>query len=200
VIGDSSDIVVFSLFGLLILSLLADIFCAVTWNKTYFTSGLMIFVKRIPVNRRHTNIPHSSLFEEMFHSNWVSSFTFKELDGSTYGFREKMLQFRLMRYTPVMHGLLTFDTDSGQVIVKGFANWYALAFSLIWLGMPVLFLILNWSIKSITFSLLTALGAIVSLSLIMGILYWTQSSRFSKVASFAAKSWARKYVGDNDRA
>ena len=197
--GDFLDTIGFSLFGLLMVSLLADTFCAFTWNKTYFTSGLTIFVKCIPVNRWHTNIPHPSLFETMFHSEWVPSFTFKELDGSSYAFREKIIQFRLIRYTPVMHGLLTFDSDNGQVIVKGFANWYALSFSFVWIAMLVSFAISMWSYASTTFSILIVLGAIVALVLVMGILYLIQSSRFSKVASFAAESWTRKYVRDDDR-
>ena len=190
----------FSFLGLFIVSLLAETFCTLTWNKAYFTSGWMIFVKRIPVSHWHTNIPPASLFENKFHSDVVSSLTFREIDTLSFGFREKLVQFRLIRYSPVMHGLLVFDTDNGQVIVKGFANWDALAFAVMWLGMLVLFLIFNWSMEMITFYLLIVLGAIAFFSLVMGLLYWTQSSRFSKVASFAAESWARKYVRDIDRA
>jgi hypothetical protein len=198
VTNNIEDFIGFSFFGLLIVSLLADTFCALTWNKAYFTSGLMIFIKSIPIHRWHTNLPHPSLFEKTFHADWVASFTFRELDEMSYGFREKMLQFRFIRYTPLMHGLLAFDTDNGQVVVKGFANWYALVFSLMWLGMLMLFLILNWSIENILFNLLIVLGAIAFFALVMAILYWIQSSRFSKVASFAAESWSRKFVRDGE--
>ncbi len=199
-VNNIEDFIGFSFFGLVIVSLLADTFCALTWNTRYFTSGWMIFVKRVPVSHWHTNIPHPSLFERKFHSDWVAQFTFKEADQLSYGFRENLRQFRWFRYTPLMHGLLTFDTDNGQVVVKGFANWYALIFSLMWVGMLVLFLIFSWSIENILFYLLIFLGAIAFFTFVMGILYWIQASRFSKVASFAAESWVRKYVRDHDRA
>ncbi len=197
---DFFNIISSSLFGLLMMSLLVDVFCALTWNKTYFTSGLTIFVKRMPVDHWHTNIPQPSLFETMFHSDWASSFTFKEVDRLSYAFRENIFQFRLMRYTPVMHGLLTFDSDNGQVIVKGFVNWYAFSFSLVWIAMLILFTISMLSYATIMFSILIVLGAILALTLVMGILYTIQSSRFTKIASFAAESWARKYVRDDDKA
>jgi len=195
--ANTEDIIGFSLFGLLIVSLLIDTFCVLTWNKTYFTSGLMVFIKRIPVSRWHTNIPAPSLFETKFQSNVTYSLTFKEIDKLSYGFREKAVQFRWVRYSPVMHGLLTFDTDNGQVTVKGFANWYVLGFSLMWLGLTVAFSIGSWSKGSLAFTLPIVLVAIAFFSLVMGILYWIQFARFSNVASFAAQSWARKYVRDS---
>ena len=194
---NAEDIIGFSLFGLLIVSLVVDMFCALTWNKAYFTSGLMIFVKRIPIDHWHTNIPDLSLFENRFHSNVTSSLTFKEIERHSYGFREKAFRFKWVRYSPLMHGLLTFDADNGQVIVKGFANWYALAFSLMWLGLLVSFFIGARLDGNATFFLPILLGAIAFFTLVMGILYWIQASRFLNIASFAAQLWARKYIRDD---
>src|SRR5574341_185761 len=191
------DIIGFSLFGLLIVSLVVDTFYALTWNKAYFTSGLMIFVKRIPISHWHTNIPDLSLFENKFHSNVTSSLTFKEIESLSYGFREKAFQFKWISYSPLMHGLLTFDTHHGQVIVKGFANWYALAFSLMWLGLLVSFFISAWLDGNATFFLPILLGAVAFFTFVMGILYWIQASRFLNIASFAAQAWSRKYVRDD---
>ena len=191
---NAGNIIGLSLFGLLIVSLLLDAFCATTWNKSYFTSGLMVYIKHIPVNYWHSNLPDTSLFEKVFHSEIVASLTFKEIDVFSYGFREKMAQFRLVRYSPIMHGLITFDTVNGQVTVTGYANWYALVFSFLWLGMLTVFSVGSWSYGNIGFSLLIFIGAFAFFSLVMGILYWIQSSRFSKVAQFAAQTWARKYM------
>jgi hypothetical protein len=191
---NTENIIGLSFFGLLIVSLLVDAYCASTWNKSYFTSGLMVYTKSIPVNYWHSNLPKTSLFEKAFHSEIVASLTFKEIDLFSYGFREKMVQFRFVRYTPIMHGLITFDTTNGQVTVKGYANWHALVFSFLWLGMLTLFTIGSWSYGNMRFSALIFIGALAFFSLVMGILYWIQSSRFSKVAQYAAQSWARKYV------
>jgi hypothetical protein len=203
-IGDFSEIIGIIVVILFVASLVADIVFASTWNKTYFTSGLTIFVKRIPINHWHTNIPHKSLFEKKFHSNMVSSLTFKEIDIFSYGFREKIFQFKLIRYTSVMHGLLIFDTDNGQVIVKGFANWSVIIFSLVWLGLPVASMVRILLEKStspgISAFVLLLLGAIAFFILLMASLYLIQYSRFSKVAFVASQLWTRKYVRDGNEA
>jgi len=139
--GDPFEIIGYFFTGALIVSILADIVLTSTWNKTYFTSGLRIFIKRIPVNHWHTIIPNQSLFEEKFQSNWVGSLTFKEIDMISYGFREKIFQITWIRSTSIMHGLLIFDSNNNQIIVKGFANWSILVFSLIWLSVPISWLV-----------------------------------------------------------
>ncbi len=195
------NIIGFSAFSLLIVSLAVDTFCSLTWNRMYYTSGLILFVKRIPVNYWHTNIPDQSQLETMFRADWFPSFTFKEFDGLLYGFHEKRYQFRLISYAPLMHGLLTFDASDRQVVVKGFANLYPVAFGLMWWGVLVSIFLLNWSSESMAFDLLIILvGAGVFFILLIGLLYWVQSSRFSRVASYAAEAWVRKYVRESDRA
>jgi hypothetical protein len=164
-------------FGLIILSILADTVLSATWSRTYFTVGLPIFIMRVPVDFPHTNIPQRSLFEAQFQSNLVASLTFKEISSNEYGFREAHFQFRLFGYSPLMHGLLIFDYENSQVVVKGFINWFTLCFSLIWLSIAM------FMIPFVLFFII-----------LMGCLYLIQLSRFSKVAAFAAEAWSRKHV------
>jgi len=196
----NEDIIGIFVVSLLVGSLLADLVFGATWHKAYFTSGLTIFVKRIPVKHWHTNIPSQAQLEKKFRSDVISSLIFKEIDVHSYGFREKMFEFKLMRTPGPMHGLLMFDTNTSQVVVKGFVNWFILAFSLVWLGLPisgaVLILLNNEPLPSP----LIPLGIIGGFILAMGIMYLFQSSRFSNVASFAAQSWARKHMQDGDEA
>jgi len=156
----------------------------------YFTSGLPIFIMRIPVELRNTNIPLSSRFEKQFNSPWTSALVFREIASNTYGFREKFFDFRfLFRYPPVMHGMLFFDSINNQVIVKGFANWFYLCFSLVWIGGVGLNGIMNFpdfTIIALVFILIFFLG--------FGLLYSIQQFRFSNVAKFAAEEWTRRYV------
>jgi hypothetical protein len=200
VTNNIDNIIGISAFGLLIASLLVDGFCSRTWNTWYFTSGLKLFIKQIPVNHWHTTVPHRSRLEMMSNSVWLPSFTFKELGKLSYGFRETSYQFRLIGYAPLMHGRLTFDTFNGQVIVTGFANWYPLAFSFVWWGIHISFVISNWANGSRSFYLLIVLGASLFFTFLMGLSYWIQSSRFSKIASHAAEAWTRQYMRANDRA
>src|SRR5689334_1747498 len=106
--------------------MLVDAVLSGTWNRMYFTSGLLFFIRRIPVARKHTNVPLPSRFETRFQSTWSSSFAFREIEPNTYAFREKFFEFRIMGYSPLMHGVLFFDFANNQVVVKGFANWSSL--------------------------------------------------------------------------
>ena len=174
---------------LLVLSILVDLGLSGTWNRMYFTSGLRLFLRRIPVVLRHSNIPLSSRFNTEFRSTWSSSFAFKEVAPNIYGFREKFFEFRLIRSSPLMHGMLFFDFANSQVVVKGYADWSMLCFSLIWLGIAALI-----GITQFPESTLIALAFIAFFMLVMGILYWIQYNRFTKVAEFAAQAWARRRV------
>ena len=186
----SEDVIGVIVFGALLLSMLAEAILSGTWNKWYLTSGLPLFIMRIPVNLRYTNIPLPHQFEEKFRSSLTYSLVFKEIEPNTYGFFENCWEFRIGRYSPLMRGLLFFDFVNNQVVVKGFANWSVLLFSLTWLGVVFIgfmqFPRANW----------IALAFISFFALVLGILYWIQYYRFSQVAMFAAEKWASKHARD----
>jgi hypothetical protein len=194
------DIFGIIIVSLLVGSLLADLFLDVTWNKTHFTYGLTIFVMRVSVSHWHTNIPSQALLEKKFHSDVVSSLVFRQIDACSYGFREKMLQFRWIRTPNLMHGLLTFDANNSQVVVKGLANLSTIVFSFLWLGLPLFGIVTILFSQQALESALILLGVIAFFGVIMGIMYFFQAARFSTVASFAAQSWTRKYVKSGDEA
>lgn len=169
-------------FGVLIGSLIIEAFLSGTWNRVYFTLGLPIFVMRVPTELRHSNIPPLSQLEEHLCSTVLSSLVFREFEQNTYGFREKFFEFGLrLRYPSVMHGMLFFDFNNNQVVVKGYANWFMLFFSLIWVGGALL-----------QYEPLYALIMIFVYTLGMALFYSLQYDRFSKVTKFAAEAWSRK--------
>jgi hypothetical protein len=174
------------IFSALVLSWLVETILSSTWNKTYFTSGIPIFVMRIPVKFQRSNIPSVRQLDVRFYSTWASSLVFKEIDLHTYGFREKFFEFRLFRYSSIMHGVLVFEHNNHEVIVKGFANWFIVSFSLIWIGGVIL--------SSFSSPSLIAVGFILFFVLLMGLLYSIQHHRYSKVATFAAETWSTKYT------
>jgi hypothetical protein len=179
------EIIEASVGYILFLLILVDVVLSSTWNRMYFTSGLPLFIRRIPVDLRHTNIPPWSRFDAQFQSALV----FKEIELNTYGFRENFFKFRLNMYTPIMHGMLFFDIAHNQVVVKGFVNWFILWFSLIWFGGLTVGGIMNFPESA-----LTALAFIALLALLLGTIYKNQYDWFTKVAIFAAQEWARKDV------
>ena len=181
-------------FGVIFFSVMTLFFLVETvlsgkWNKMYFTSGLPIFVKRISVGPRYNNIPLSSRFEAQFQSDWTNSLVFREIAPNTYGFREKFFEFRIFKYSPLMHGVLFFDSVNNQVVVKGFANWFSVGLSVIWLGCAILI-----GVKYFPEAASFVLGFLAFYSIILGFIYLIQYSRFSNVATFAAQEWERKYT------
>jgi len=171
------------IYYVLIVLVIVEIIVNRIWNKAYFTKGLQILVLRIPVMLRHINIPSQSQLEARFRESWVtSSLLFKELATNTYGFREKSFEVRLVGYIPIMHGMLFFDFDNNQVVVKGFINWASFYFSLIWISAGILKF--PWT--------LTIAWEFI-LIFLFGTIYWYQRSRYFEVAKFAAQMWSRKY-------
>jgi hypothetical protein len=187
--SNTYDILGGILFGMLLSTGFIETILRAAWNKMYFTTGLPIFLLRIPVETHYSNIPSSHQLETHFHSTWwTGSLVFKEIESDTYVFREKFFEFRMfaLRYAPIMHGLLIFDRSNKQVVVKGFANWTALLLGLIFLvgialaPFPDIFLFLFF------------------IFILFGLLYSLQHYRFADVAKFAAETWTRRYVKDKD--
>jgi hypothetical protein len=172
------------LFLLLWVSLFADFILRGAWNKTYFKVGLPIFLKRFPVEGQFKGIPFQYLFDDEFQNEWVASFVFKVIDAYSYGFREKFFRPRFFRYIPLMHGLIIFENDKNQVIVKGMANW-----STLWLAVYFLLSSLNL-LKT---PLIEIAGPVAFIVMVIVVTYWMQSSVFSKVGKFAAELCSKKH-------
>ena len=154
---------------------------------------------RIPVTRWHTNVPPRALLETKVHSNVISSLVFREIDTHTYGFRDQLFPFEWIQLPNLMHGLLTFDPKNRQVVAKGTVNLFTLAFCLVWLSLFIGDIIFALTNEDSSFSLRDPLAALAGFLAYMRIMYLIQASRFSNVASFAARSWERKYVRDIDQ-
>jgi hypothetical protein len=177
---------------ILIITALAETFVSATWKDVYFNRGVLVINKRLHVDLRHTNIPSRVLFEERFKSNWFSftrSLKFKELSPNIYAFREGMF----VRSLSAVHGVLIFDYENSQVIVKGFVNWTIFFFWLMWLIFPPLL----WLSGALTFYDPPGFIIVVYLFVTLpnlGIPYLIDYVRLSDVANFAAQSWSRKYA------
>jgi hypothetical protein len=189
-LSDIYDILGGVLFGMLLSSGLIEMILTAAWSKMYFTAGPPIFLLRIPVETHYSNIPPSHKLETHFHSTrWAPALAFKEIETDTYGFREKFFDFRMyaFRYSPIMHGLLIFDRNNKQVVVKGFANWSVLFFELLFLAV----VIIKASFPNILLFVFLPF-------LFFLFIYSVQYSHFSDVARFAAEAWTRKYLKDKD--
>ena len=164
-------------FGLLVISFIFEIILSATWNKMYFTMGIPILVLKLPVDRHYSNTPPLYRIQKEIEGNWNVSVALKEFDTGVFGFSESTWT-GISHYTPIMHGLLLFDNENHQVVVKGLPNIFFTVFSTVWLGSVIFFA-----------PLLIKIGFTSFYALVVGILYWIQYSRYKKVASFATRAW-----------
>jgi hypothetical protein len=184
----------FTIFFTMMLSVLADIILAVTWTKLYFTSGILLFSRHISIIEHHTNIPSCSLLNNRLYSFWMGGFIFKELETNKYGFRRQFFSFAPK---PIMHGLVIFDSENNRITVKGYLDWFIASFSIILLVLSLIIAPAIWLIETVTVSkdfLFAAIGAIVFYGLIIGILYLIDYYRLEKIISVAVELWSRKHV------
>lgn len=155
----------------------AETALAAAWNRLYFTVGLPLFIRRIPVKAFRLAPLDTSKLEEEFKSTFTDrALVFKEVDDHQYAFREKLFEFTWFRprNSQIMHGILIFDHTRQQVIVRGFANLWALA------GLVVLALL------SMTMQNLSWVVLIIGL-VVIGVAYYLQARRFERVAQRAAE-------------
>ena len=170
----------------LLMALFADIVLRSVWNKMYFTIGVPIFLMRIPVKTQYKGVPFQHLFEDEFQDTWAASFVFKPMDAHSYAFREKLFHPRL--YIPLMHGLIVFENEKSQVVVKGLANWLTL-----WL---ILYFLLSW-LNLLGGARIHITGPLSLIVVLVVIMYVIQYLIFSKVGRFAAELCSKKHFLNN---
>jgi hypothetical protein len=180
----------FTIFSAMMLSMLADIILSATWAKFYFTTGLALFSRDVPIEIHHTNSPSASLLNSKLYSFWMGAFIFKQLEANKYGFRREFFSFAPR---PMMHGLVSFDPENNRLIVIGYLDWFMVVFS----GTFLVFVPIGWLMDGFLLSadfFLFTMGPIVFFGLIFGILYLMDYYRLVRITNVAVELWSRKYV------
>ena len=192
-------LLIVALLGVTFLVMLTEAVLSGTWNKWYFTTGLLIFQRRIPVEPSHYSIPPCAQLETHFHSEWRRSLAFRQIAANMYGFREKLFEFRLTRGSQVMHGMLFFDSENREVVVKGFSDWLIVWLPLLGFGGFAIQVVSVQGLAPLSAMAMLGVGILV-FAVVLGLLFRAQYSRFSNVAAFAAHMWAGGYSEDADEA
>lgn len=154
-------------FSVLVIVALAESILNARWSPSYFSKGICLYHQSHKITSPHYLVPNSENVEAALPDNaWYAPMLIRQLPGDSFAFREKMLHFG-MSYTPVMHGYAKFNQQTGNIEIRGHANW----FPLILLGYFIAFTPIDSS--SIVFSLfmLALLSAI----------YLMQRKRFQQV-------------------
>jgi hypothetical protein len=172
-------------FCSVILALVADILLAALWFAPYFRFGLPIYVRTFP-SKPATNWPlPAHELEQAFKSSLALSMSFRPLNESQYAFREKLLQFKLYRYLPIMHGLLTWNHAQGSIQIKGYANWF-----------PAVFVAIS-AIQAIAYALqgsTTSLLIPIACIFIVAISYPVEAYSYAQIGRYAARRWSELQV------
>lgn len=152
--------------------LVVELFLSGAWIPFYFRNGLLLFYRRVQVAQAFTHLPSPEEIEGSLKRGYMPSLVVHRLDSRTYAFREKLFELNLVGYTPIMHGLLSFNSERAEVVVTGFANWSVLA-----LCFAAVFFFTEWpDILFLWFPVV-----------IVASIYLVQSRRYAAVGDIAAK-------------
>jgi len=145
-----------------------------TFARLYFQIGIPVFRRTIKCRFGGNPIPGADELGWSLPDSRFQEICFKALDASSFGFRERFFSgTSLLTYTPLMHGLLSFDRRQGVVSVTGHANWTLL--------LIVLFFIKGITKDDALFNAIFAIG----LFAILSVIYFIQTRRFSDVLDVA---------------
>ena len=168
-------------FRLVAVAVISEIYLSATWNRFYFRYGLPIFWRTFHKAPGYHNLPSVDQLQQASKSRLFDSIAFKQIGSNEFAFREKFFSFSIFQATPVMHGLLSFDTYTGEVRIIGHINWFIVSMSLLMAflaGFPDIRLLVD------SFSKYTILIGIFLSGI--AFLYFIQLIRFSKIGQIAS--------------
>ncbi len=166
-----------SLIALMIV-VAAEVILSVTWNKVYFSMGIVIFSKGSVMPMTGGQSRNAAAFQSHFNDAFRGTrMLFHDIEPGMVAFREKMIEFRFMafHYSPIMHGIIITETATGRVTVKGILNWTAIVILgiFIWTSFPIL--AMSW---------IELVFPVFILGLLL-LIYWIQFRRYIKILEFA---------------
>ena len=165
------------IFIFVLIAIVEVVFLA-TWNPTYFRIGIPIYSKQHSFNGTAPNPINEEILNEAFKKAITPSLVFKQINNGEYAFREKLLQFTLFTYTPIMRGRLEIDESSRVIRVIGCINWWIVAFIIT----GFIFFSDNLSFLPFMF-------------LVLGVIYLFQKNKYDNVGQFAfewnSRNWSK---------
>ncbi len=122
-------------FITIILLVIVEIYLSGSWIPVYFQNGIPLFRKTFShLSELNTEIIANILSEESKPGCLAPTMCFRRLNSNEIAFRERLFNFTLFSYTPVMHGIIRFNHSPNTVSMIGYANWVPLLFTLVFVG------------------------------------------------------------------
>jgi hypothetical protein len=157
---------------IVLIVLLIEMRLASQWSPLYFNNGIKLYWKDVRISSPQINLDELSdnLNTTFKGTGFSSSILFNKIDDQTLGFREKIFEFSLFSYTPIMHGKI--ELNHTNIKVAGFVNWYPIAFFCLW-----------YSFLFPTFMFDIDLIFLLAPTIIFAVIYIMQSRRYNKIVS-----------------
>jgi len=147
---------------------LIEFILSAAWCRIYFHSGITLFSKSFSYSAKGSIRFDAEVLSRKFKRAFTPSLVFHSFNHEEIAFREKMMEFTLINYTPLMHGVIRIDPSRKIVKVNGYSNWYAFGFLVAIILFDTLYT--HHSIEIFLFAFL-----------IYGVLYLIQFYQFNKV-------------------
>jgi len=159
-------------FIAVLIILLVEVRLSSKWSYFYFSRGIQLYYKEVNSRSIVKDLDDFiGILNASFKGTGYSpSIKFTKIDNQTIGFREKMFEFSLFIYTPLMHGNILIDNT--KIKIKGLANWYPIAFTCLW-----------YSSILPTFRCEIDFMFLVVPIIIFGVIYFIQLKKYNKVFS-----------------
>jgi len=155
------------LIPIVIVVLFVELILSGSWNRFYFTFGLPLFVRRAQCDNQLLDDALIAALNKEFAGSVGPDIVFNRLGPALCAFREKLFQFTLFTYTPIMHGIIVYDPRTSQASVIGHANWFFVAFVAVFISMSA-----------------SAGEMLVVIFGVVGVIYFVQARRFRSVSEF----------------
>ena len=171
------------LFAIIGITIVEMIF-ARTWNGFYFKKGIRLYQKEFELSK---SLNADTLLDRIGATcvrgeRNLAPFEFHKVGDCEIAFREKAANSGMpaIRYTPVMHGLISIDESEFKIKITGFANWDVFFFIILWYAAFALIFGGSGFSNSILFAAAYMLGPIVC----FGLIYIIQREKYGKIKAY----------------
>ena len=147
-----------------------------TWNKHYFSHGIEIFKKSIPVSNLD-NASHkiSEFVNNLDKQKGFSNYKGADLDDNVFAFQKKLITIGTFRNDlESIHGTISIDSETRAIRIKGFVRY---SFLSLMIFISIFFLLDS----DFSFSRLVSALIIVSIPSLLS--YWFESRKYKKLTT-----------------
>ena len=142
-----------------------------TWNKHYFSHGIEIFKKSIPVSNLD-NASHkiSEFVNNLDKQKGFSNYKGADLDDNVFAFQKKLITIGTSRNgLESIHGTISIDSETRAIRIKGFVGYSFLSL--------MIFIFIFFLLDS------RLVSALIIVSILSLLSYWFESRKYKKLTT-----------------